>query len=135
MVDASTGVDAGNDAAVPNDGGPDASDAATDAQYAACFSSAGAVTSSLKACTGASDCTYVRHVTNCCGSAEFIGVAKASLSEVTSCESSWDAHFPACGCASNGVMTEDGKTDVDGAAPQVDCVPINSGSFCQTFLP
>jgi hypothetical protein len=135
MVDASTAADGGKDAAAPDAGGPDTSDAAIDAPYAACFSSAGAVTSSLKACTGTSDCTYVRHFTNCCGSVELIGVTKASLGEVTSCEQAWDSHFPACGCFSNSVTTEDGKSDVDGAAPQVDCVPTNSGSLCQTFLP
>jgi hypothetical protein len=125
------------DASVASDGGEDAGggDAAADASYGACFSSTGTLSSSLKACTSSSDCGYVRHMVSCCGAIEIIGVAAANVGEVTACVQAWQAHLPACGCGSNGVTTEDGKSDADGAAPLVDCVPINSGSFCQTFMP
>ncbi len=119
----------------PADGqGVVSTDAAIDAPYAVCFGSGGTRSTSLKACLTSGDCTYFRHTINCCGSVELMGIAKVKAAQAASCEASWDSHFPPCGCFSSSVVTEDGKSDADGAAPLVQCVPIDSGSFCQTYL-
>jgi hypothetical protein len=117
-------VDAGVRDAAPPD---------VDASKDVCFPDGGTAPS-LKACTISSDCTYVRHVTNCCGSVELVGIASARTTAFDVCEKAWDALLPACGCAANDVRTEDGQTDLDGAAPKVACVPTSSGSQCMTSL-
>lgn len=122
LIDAST-IDARVDAPA---------DAPFDAAYAACFGPDGGPTHSIKTCTADSDCTYIRHTTTCCGSIEYIGIAKIDLQAAMVCEAAWDAHFPPCFCPANSssVTTEDGKSDVDGATPRVQC----SSNLCETSL-
>jgi hypothetical protein len=118
-------VDAGVRDAAPPD---------IDASKDVCFPDGGTAPS-LKACTSPSECTYVRHTTDCCGSVELVGVASARTTAFAVCEKAWEAQLPTCGClVAGGVKTEDGQTDVDGAAPKVACVPTSSGSQCMTSL-
>lgn len=102
--------------------------------YSACFNG-GTLDRSLKSCTSNADCTYAAHKVDCCGQIEYVGVAKSSAALLASCEQSWQASLGLCLCAQGLPVTEDGKTDADGGAPSVYCNPINSGSFCTTYLP
>jgi hypothetical protein len=113
--DAAPPIDASRDVCFPND----------------------ATAPALKACTASDECTYERHVTDCCGAVTLVGVAASKATAFGVCEQAWDDQFPRCAClVAPGVTTEDGKQDLDGAAPQVTCVPggMGSGGHCQTSL-
>ncbi len=113
--------------------------AVVEAGYLACFSDTGQLSDSLKPCQGDSDCTIQQEQTDCCGTLLYVGVDTASASLFQMCESAWVAHFPGCGCASNKMTTEDGKSTnsgVDGGAPQVHCADFTmNGGICLTYTP
>jgi hypothetical protein len=138
------GPDAQTEDAQPQDAQPvvdaqPAADAPAEAGYLACFSSSGQLSDSLKPCQADSDCVIEQEQTDCCGTILYVGVNSASATEFQGCETAWVAHFPGCGCASNKMTTEDGKTanpGVDGGAPQVHCADFTmSGGICLTFTP
>jgi hypothetical protein len=117
-------------------GATDAQDGAdADAGYGACFSTAGLLLPALKACTSDGDCTFFGHIADCCGSVEQVGVELSQAERAVACEGRWVPSLPACGCSSNSVTTEDGRSDADGAAPEVHCVTGDAGSFCETSMP
>jgi hypothetical protein len=117
-------VDAAPDATLWDGGLPDP---------ATCFSDA--ALPSLKACAADVDCTFFSHVTNCCGWVEQVGVSVGHLANALACERASASTLPVCNCFSTSVTTEDGKSDVDGATPQVHCTALDGGSFCETSLP
>jgi hypothetical protein len=130
-------VDASNDVAIDTlarDEGQ--SDAVADAVQA-CFDDAGTMpTSAFKTCHADGDCTYFTHQTDCCGDTTLTGVSKSALAHVVTCETLWDKHFPACGCAEGPPKTEDGKTTTFGAMPTVKCGDFTmSGGICLTSTP
>ena len=135
--------DAGSDSAIGDaspavDSAP--SDASTDAPaYLACMDSSGRVDGSLKHCQSDAECVIASHTTSCCGDITYVGVASASASQFAICETTWDAHFPGCGCPPAPPKTEDGKSmtfGADSGTPQVHCIDFTSnGGICQTFLP
>jgi hypothetical protein len=146
-VQTAAGTDGGTDAHVDaGQPGDDAgrSDAAVDSpldapEYLACMDASGHVDPSLKACNSDLDCIIKREQTDCCGTVLYVGLASASASQFDSCEASWLAHFPACGCDSAQTNTEDGKMTypwMDAGAPQVRCTDFTSaGGLCLTYTP
>ncbi|MFI5299920.1 MAG: hypothetical protein ACHREM_17670 [Polyangiales bacterium] len=91
---------------------------------------------STKQCHAASECTFYVHQTDCCGDTVLTGVTKAALAAVTACESTWDKHFPGCGCAEGPPKTDDGKTTTFGATPTVTCGDFTTGGgICLTSTP
>jgi len=91
-----------------------------------------------KSCHFDSDCAFALHLTDCCGSSVYVGIAKARQVEFQTCESAWASHFPPCGCASGPPETEDGKevpwSSDAGAYVAVSCdLPMNGAvGTCQT---
>jgi hypothetical protein len=143
-IESSTTDGGGDDARAADAGGDDATpaDAASDSaspDYLACMSASGQLDDSLKACQSDTDCVIEREQTDCCGTILYVGVATASTAMFDTCEASWVAHFPGCGCSSGDTMTEDGKTThpgADGGAPQVHCADFTSnGGICLTYTP
>lgn len=119
------------------DGGLDAAQADTgaDSPFGSCLAPDGSFAPQPRNCAnGDSDCTYFAHQLDCCGSGRYVGVAKSAAAQAAACESMWEAHFPACGCAAAIPTTDDGNTDVDGAAPQVHCVGSAVTGICRTSL-
>jgi hypothetical protein len=138
-------TDGGSDDARATDGGGDDSapaDAAGDSAdtgYLACMSESGQLDESLKTCQSDTDCVIEREQTDCCGTILYAGVDTASVMKFDTCEASWLAHFPGCGCASGQTTTEDGvvtRPGMDAGAPQVHCTDFTSnGGVCLTFTP
>ena len=106
----------------PSDGGP------------ACFRDP--VPADYKGCTVDGDCTVKSHQTDCCGTLHELGVSKSLSSAYDACESAWDQHFPACGCAAMATTTEDGKTVSDPSMVAVHCLGSSAAGAktCQTTL-
>ena len=121
------------DASTPDTSTPDAP---VDAEVR-CFDDAGAMSSvPYKQCHSDAECGYYTHQTNCCGDTTFVGIASSYQAAMTTCESTWDAHFPKCGCPEGLPKTEDGKTVAFGATPLVKCIDFTSGGgICQTSAP
>jgi hypothetical protein len=116
-------------------GGSDATSSGFDAssQWAACFDTAGNTLASVKACSVASDCAFIEHQINCCGSKMYVGIAKGSQATVLMCEAPWDQHFPGCGCAEGPTVTEDLHTPDGGVqSVRVDCVSVGGVKECRT---
>jgi len=143
-IDTST-TDGGGDDARAADGGDDDSATADaggdsgDTGYLACMNASGQLDDSLKTCQSDTDCVIEREQTDCCGTILYAGVDTASVMEFGTCETSWVAHFPGCGCSSGQTKTEDGmitRPGMDAGAPQVHCTDFtSSGGICLTFTP
>ena len=84
------------------------------------------------------DCVVKEEQTDCCGTILYVGVSVASATKFDACETTWVAQFPGCGCNSNKMTTEDGKTVVqgaDGGGPKVHCTDFTmGGGVCMTYL-
>lgn len=101
-----------------------------------CFDSGGVVPTSMKRCGTDADCTTGDHTINCCGSHVVTGVSKSEDARFISCEKSWDASLPGCGCPAAPTQTDDGKTIVDPTKVVVHCAGSGGGAtgVCQTTL-
>jgi hypothetical protein len=111
-------------------------DAGPDAGYLACMDGQGTLDSSLKTCQHDGDCVIKQEEADCCGTIRFVGINASKAAAFATCEASWEAHFPGCGCASGRTTTEDGKESQpgqDGGAPQVHCAADKG--LCLTFTP
>jgi hypothetical protein len=128
LVDAGIVDAAPTDAVAPDVGVPDSGPPA-------CFTSQGVTASSLKACIIDTDCTFFSHIADCCGSVIQVGINVSNGTTAVACEQAWVPTLPACGCSSGTVTTEDGKSDADGATPEVRCINTKAGSLCETLLP
>jgi hypothetical protein len=110
-----------------------------DAGYLACMDSQGTIDATLKRCQTDGDCVIRQEEVDCCGTVLMVGLSVASIAAFPACETAWEAHFPACGCASGRTETEDGKTanpGHDAGAPQVHCTDFTTGGgVCRTFTP
>jgi hypothetical protein len=98
-----------------------------------CFTTT--VASSYKTCTGDADCVIKTHQLSCCGSLEAIGVSAAQAPAYSICETAWDNHFPACGCAAGPTVAEDGKAVMTLSMVAVHCVATPTGKLCMTSVP
>lgn len=117
-------VDSAVDAPEPDDAAPDAAPS--------CAPDGGFV-GATKACHGDDECAAALHTVDCCGTKEWVGVAKADSAAWASCESAWVSSLPACGCDSNQTTAEDGANVVDPATVTVECTYWTmSGGVCMT---
>lgn len=80
-------------------------------------------------CAKNTDCVAVVHTTNCCGAAVWLGLRSTEAQPFATLESTCDASYPACGCASGPPTTDDGSTVMQGGAVSVSC----QGGTCKTF--
>jgi len=120
-------------AELPDAAAPDAADDATTAQ---CVVDSGDIVSPFKTCHGSADCTVAIHTVDCCGTMEYVGIAKADLADFSVCETAWSDSLPACGCAGMPPMAEDGHTVSDSTEVVVACVDFTqSAGICQTSVP
>jgi hypothetical protein len=84
-----------------------------------------------RSCAIASDCVAVSHTSNCCGTAQVIGIRASEQARFQPLEAQCDATYPACGCATGPSTTDDGsRLAFDGTAG-VTCVQ----GKCTTFVP
>jgi hypothetical protein len=86
-------------------------------------------------CAADVDCVIRSHQQDCCGTRISIGVTKSLSARYDVCESAWDGHFPACGCAARATVAQDGKPIGNGSTEVVHCVSTASGMLCQTSVP
>jgi hypothetical protein len=82
-----------------------------------------------RSCAKDTDCMAVVHTTNCCGAAVWLGLRSTEAQAFATLESTCDASYPACGCASGPPTTDDGSTVMRGGAVSASC----QGSICKTF--
>lgn len=61
-----------------------------------------------RTCSTDSDCTVGVHQTDCCGTQVALGMSASQLSQFQYLEDLCEAQYPACGCASGGLRTDDG---------------------------
>ena len=74
----------------------------------------------FKWCSKASDCAWVPHTIDCCGSQMAVGVAKASLAGYSAAEAECTKTAAICDCLSKPMVAEDGKTLISGD-PVITC--------------
>jgi hypothetical protein len=96
------------------------------------FTSAAPTT--YEACAADIDCVIRLHQQDCCGTHISIGVTKSMAASYDMCETAWDAHFPACGCAARATTAQDGKVVGTTSTEVVHCVHAASGMLCQTSV-
>jgi hypothetical protein len=76
-------------------------------------------------CTHDTDCTIAQHQTDCCGSIQALGIATTETARFADDEAICEGQYPACGCASGTLQTDDGAMAPRGsgvAAVVVRCV-------------
>ena len=85
-----------------------------------------------RSCTTSADCVAVLHVVNCCGSEMVFGLRASEQARFQTLEAQCDATYPACGCAAQQPVADDGSRlrfgDVGAAG--VACVQ----GTCTTFV-
>jgi hypothetical protein len=77
-----------------------------------------------KCCTTNADCAFGVYMFSCCGDTFALGYNASQGGAFQAAAAQWTC--AACGCASGGLHTEDGKIGVDAG---VTC----SGGYCMTF--
>lgn len=83
-----------------------------------------------RSCTTAADCFGGGHVTNCCGQRHFIGIRVSEQARFQSLEAQCDASYPACGCAEQQPLADDGSRLRWSEKPGVTC----QQGICTTFV-
>ena len=61
-----------------------------------------------RSCTDQADCDVGLHQIDCCGTLQAIGINISSRTAFDHVEQACRAEFPACGCAPQGIQTDDG---------------------------
>lgn len=90
----------------------------------------------FKTCHGADECVVAAHQVNCCGTMQYVGVAKSEEAGFASCEQAWVESLPGCGCASSPTTAEDGQDAADPSQVIVECTNFTmSGGICMTRVP
>ena len=96
----------------PGSGGIASSDAGSGTSDAgsgiACWGTTRSFPTFEKGCTNTESCVLVRHQTDCCGGELIMAINHAAVDAFDRAEKICDAQYPACGCAAQGVMAEDG---------------------------
>jgi len=83
-----------------------------------------------RSCMTDADCFIGPHMTDCCGSLRAMGVSNAERARFDAAEATCEAMYPACGCFSNNVMTDDGL-----AGAGIENVRVRCGAgTCSTFF-
>jgi hypothetical protein len=84
-----------------------------------------------RSCSTASDCFAGKHVSNCCGQAQFIGFNNSEKAAFQTLEAQCDATYPACGCAAGQPTADDGSGLRLTTQAGVTCLQ----GKCTTFVP
>ena len=84
-----------------------------------------------RSCTTAADCFAGAHVTNCCGTAQYVGFRNSVKTAFQTLEAACDATYPACECPIRQPTTDDGSALGFGDEPGVTCLQ----GKCTTFVP
>lgn len=77
-----------------------------------------------KSCTTPSDCIVAVHQTDCCGNADAVGINASAGKSFWDLEAECSALFPACGCPTGPLTTEDGLMTATGPS-QVDVACVD----------
>lgn len=86
-----------------------------------------------RACAGDSDCAVALHQTDCCGSHQALGIAASEGARFAAAEAACDTMYPACGCDSGNVVTDDGSSAPPGSGASAVIVHCVS-SVCTTTV-
>jgi len=84
-----------------------------------------------RACTTSADCVAVSHTTNCCGQEQVFGLRASEQTRFSALEAQCDVTYPACGCAAQQPIADDGSRLQFQQAADVTCVQ----GQCTTFVP
>jgi len=74
-----------------------------------CGTDAGLFSNVITGCTLAAGCVVVLHQVDCCGTTVAIGINHASRMAFDQDEAQWRASCPACGCAAQPTIAENGR--------------------------
>jgi hypothetical protein len=83
-----------------------------------------------RTCTLPDNCVIGFHQVDCCGSLVAVGINHAQRDAFDAAEMTWDNTCPACGCAAQPTMAEDGKS----CAMAMVTVSCDTG-MCTTHCP
>jgi hypothetical protein len=83
-----------------------------------------------RSCSDVTDCAIANHQIDCCGSTIATGIAATDLNSFEASEASCAALFPACGCASQPPILDDGSSAINFDTIDVAC---SLEGFCATF--
>jgi len=84
-----------------------------------------------RSCTTSADCVPVSHVANCCGQETVFGLRGTEQARFQTLEAQCDATYPACGCAAQQPVADDGsRLRFGNAEAGVTCVQ----GTCTTFV-
>ncbi|MBI5536384.1 MAG: hypothetical protein HY898_26925 [Deltaproteobacteria bacterium] len=87
----------------------------------------------MQICHSASDCQIVQHMTNCCGTMQYIAVASEFVADYAKCEQAWVDGLPACGCMSGPPTADDGQEVKDPKKVIAECTNWTmSSGVCRT---
>ncbi len=86
-----------------------------------------------RGCTSDTDCVVGIHQTDCCGNTAAIGMNRTEA-RFDALESTCQASYPGCGCASGPTRTDSGETAFDSMSIQVACVSGGPTRSCLTFV-
>ena len=84
-----------------------------------------------RSCTTSADCVAVSHTTNCCGQQQVFGLRASEQARFSTLETQCDATYPACGCAAQQPLADDGSRLQFQQTAGVTCVQ----GRCTTFVP
>jgi len=94
-----------------------------------CKDPVGGVPKPFKFCEKQSDCTYVLHTSDCCGTQVALGITKAAKDAYEKAEVTCSAQMPVCDCLPKATTAEDGASAGDGMLA-VAC----NGSMCLSYV-
>jgi hypothetical protein len=84
-----------------------------------------------RSCASSADCVAASHTINCCGQEQIIGLRATEQTRFTMLEARCDPTYPACGCAAQQPLVDDGSRVQFQATAGVTCVQ----GKCTTFVP
>ncbi len=84
-----------------------------------------------RSCTTSADCIAVSHTTNCCGQEQILGLRVTEQAHFTALEAQCDPTYPACGCAAQEPVVDDGSRIQFQGTADVACVQ----GKCRTYVP
>lgn len=99
----STGGESGDGGSVTSDASPP-----RDAGDVRCTGADPTFPSFDKSCTSDGDCALVTHTTDCCGGQLYMGIVHDEQERFAEAEAICSSQYPACGCAAQGALTEEG---------------------------
>jgi hypothetical protein len=83
-----------------------------------------------RSCGSSADCVAVSHTVNCCGQEQIFGLRATEQARFAVLEAQCDPTYPACGCAAQQPLVDDGSRVQFQATAGVACVQ----GKCTTFV-